>query len=154
MRGIAAPLGTALAVAVIACGDDSSEKAAGTKTITSEFPAALERGGYFEAITPGTGGFIETPQRRGRERVDELGKAVPEVKRTPGSGTALFTGVHRDVYLETRAACRKVSRRRLARQVGVTRRNPLAIAGGYALRFPEPLWEAAFEGCAVGIATR
>jgi hypothetical protein len=151
-------LAAILAVCATSCGDnDSREKADKTKTITSEFLTSAGKGGYIEATTPGTGGFIETPQSRrpqrdrGRERVDELGQAVPEIKRAPGTGASVFTGIHRDIYLKAKAACGGVSRRKLARRIGIESATPLVLAGAYASRHRAALWPAAFEGCAVGI---
>jgi hypothetical protein len=149
-----------LAVGVTACGDNNTrEKADKTKTITSEFLTTAERGGNTEATTPGTGGFIETPQTRSptrgrdrdRERIDELGQTVPEIKRAPGTGASVFTGIHRDIYLKAKAACGGVSRRKLARRVDARSANRLVVAGAYASRHRAALWPAAFEGCAVGI---
>jgi uncharacterized phage protein gp47/JayE len=79
------------------------------------------------------------------------GEKVPEIKRAPGTGESVFTGIHRDAYLRARAACDGVSRRNLARRVGVDSTNPFVIAGGYAADRPPALWVPAFEGCAVGM---
>jgi hypothetical protein len=156
MRSLGITIAATLVVAVNACGgDDSGEKAETTKTVTSEFLTS-----DIEASTPGSGGFIETPQARGpkhdrkRDPVDELDEAVPEIKRAPGSGESVFTGVLRDAYLRARAACRGASRKKLARRVGVDSTNPVVIAGAYAAGGRLALWHAAFEGCAVGIASR
>jgi hypothetical protein len=161
MRSLGVTIAATLVVAVNACGgDDSGEKAETTKTVTSEFLTIQSKRGYLEATTPGSGGFIETPQARGpkhdrkRDPVDELDEAVPEIKRAPGSGESVFTGVLRDAYLRARAACRRASRKKLARRVGVDSTNPVVIAGVYAAGGRLALWQAAFEGCAVGIASR
>jgi len=160
MLRLRASLAAVLAVGVTACGDSNTrEKADKTKTITSEFLTTPERGRYIEATTPGTGGFIEAPQTRSpargrdldRERSDELGQAVPEIRRAPGTGASVFTGIHRDIYLKAKAACGGVSRRKLARRVAAGSTNRLVVAGAYASRHRAALWPAAFEGCAVGI---
>jgi hypothetical protein len=136
----------------VACGDGSGSKADDAKTVTSEFLASGA-----QASTPGSGGFIEArmPSRRGdRDRVDELGEAVPEIRQTPG-GESVFVGVLRDSYLKAKAECARVPRRKLARRAGVHSNHRVVIAGAYAAaRYGLRLWQAAFEGCAVGIASR
>jgi hypothetical protein len=146
MRGLGVVLAVAAIVVLAGCGDDAGDDAGETttKTITSEFLAIPEERLHGEAYTPGSGGFIETPQARSGEK-------VPEIKRAPGSGESVFAGIHRDAYLRARAACGAVSRRNLARRVGADSTIRFVIAGEYAARVRPALWVPAFEGCAVGM---
>jgi hypothetical protein len=165
MRGMKIALLAAVAVGITACGGDESERNAdSSRTITSDFLATFEARGGGEAITPGDGGFIETPRARarkrdrGRDRIDELGEAVPEITRAPGSGESVFKGVLRDIYLRARTACGGVPVRTLAGKAGVSTTSPViaagVYAGVYASRYDPRVWRAAFEGCAVGALSR
>ena len=145
MRGPGIALAAAAIAVLAGCGGDAGDDAGETttKTITSEFLAIPTERLHGEASTPGSGGFIETPQARNGEK-------VPEIKRAPG-GESVFTGIHRDAYLRARKACGAVSRRTLARRVGADSTIRFVIAGEYAAGVRAALWVPAFEGCAVGM---
>jgi hypothetical protein len=132
MRRVAVALAAVLVAAIAACGGDDSGDQHTTRSVTSEFPASVE------ASTPGSGGFIETPQAR-------KGQEVPEIRYAP-DGAAIFSGIHRDAYLRARTACRRLARARS--------RNSYRVAAAYAARRDAELWQPAFEGCIVGIGRR
>jgi hypothetical protein len=127
-----------LVIGAPACGGDDSGDAE-TKTVTSRFLASGVQGG-----TPGSGGFIETPQRRTPESEEGRDEPVPAIRQA-ASGESVFTGVLRDAYLKSRSECGG-SR--------VKRRSAVTAAAVYAARYGWQVWQAAFEGCAVGIASR
>jgi hypothetical protein len=145
MRSVAAIL-AAVVLGLAACGDSEDETDTSSRTITSEIES-----------TPGSGGFIETPQERvperdrDRERVDELGTATPDVKTVPETGAAIFTGAHRDNYIRARAVCGALPRKKVARDLGVRSTNPFVIADAFARDYRPAFRQAAFEGCVVGL---
>jgi hypothetical protein len=146
MRCSTAALAVTVAIAATACGGDASrEEARKPKAVTSEFPLIVT------SSTPGSGGFIEVPKDKDRDQVDELGYAVPEIKQVPGTGQSIFSGAQRDAYLRAKAACGKEPRRAVARGLGLDSGSRVAIASAYAARQRLRLWQAAFEGCAVGV---
>jgi hypothetical protein len=103
-------------------------------------PAAVAlrfRGKPFEVSTPGTGGFIETPQlKKGKK---------------PKTGAAKWTGQNRENYEIAKFACGAFSRKKVARDLGITSTDPIDLAQKYSEGYRGPFRQAAFEGCLAGL---
>jgi hypothetical protein len=123
---LVALVGVVLSVA--ACGGDD-DRADTTRPRQPPTTTDAPTSGTNEASTPGSGGFIETPQAK----VDEAARDAPDT----------FEGEERQIYGQAKAACAGFPKK-------VARRNLTLFADALA-QGDKARRRAALEGCRAGL---
>ena len=116
-----------VAVLAVGCGGENLTVEPATDADTAE-PPREERNYIPEASTPGSGGFIETPQTLSTEGV-------------PGR----FEGAERRVYAQAEHVCGQLPKR------VVRSMNAIDFADLHSKVFPKAWRHAAREGCRAGL---